>query len=84
MAADLTNFQIGVNVYAFSEKYIDIASIGMWLFWLTLFQVKGTKSELLLWFIFTSRSTDNAFFHLILFCSMMYAANFMVGVTSSP
>ncbi|KAK1581925.1 hypothetical protein Q3G72_010223 [Acer saccharum] len=28
MAADLTKFQIGVNVYAFSEKYTDIASIG--------------------------------------------------------
>ncbi|KAL5735789.1 hypothetical protein ACOSQ2_030577 [Xanthoceras sorbifolium] len=28
MAADLTKFQIGVNVYAFSDKYTDIASIG--------------------------------------------------------
>lgn len=35
MAADLTKFQIAVNVYAFSDKYTDIASLGMWL----LFQV---------------------------------------------
>ncbi|KAI3968188.1 hypothetical protein MKX01_018491 [Papaver californicum] len=28
MAADLTQSQIGVNVYAFSDKYIDIASLG--------------------------------------------------------
>ncbi|XVF77273.1 hypothetical protein PTKIN_Ptkin14bG0030000 [Pterospermum kingtungense] len=28
MAADLTKYQIGVNVYAFSEKYTDIASLG--------------------------------------------------------
>ncbi|KAF8395779.1 hypothetical protein HHK36_019730 [Tetracentron sinense] len=28
MAADLTKFQIGVNVYAFSDKYTDIASLG--------------------------------------------------------
>ncbi|XP_037494590.1 protein transport protein Sec24-like At3g07100 isoform X2 [Jatropha curcas] len=28
MAADFTKYQIGVNVYAFSDKYIDIASIG--------------------------------------------------------
>lgn len=32
MAADLTKFQIGVNVYAFSDKYTDIASIGTWFF----------------------------------------------------
>lgn len=31
MAADLTKFQIAVNVYAFSDKYTDIASLGMWL-----------------------------------------------------
>lgn len=29
MAADLTKFQIAVNVYAFSDKYTDIASLGM-------------------------------------------------------
>lgn len=29
MAADLTKYQIGVNVYAFSDKYTDIASIGI-------------------------------------------------------
>lgn len=29
MAADLTKYQIGVNVYAFNDKYIDIASLGM-------------------------------------------------------
>ncbi|MCL7031933.1 hypothetical protein MKW94_000124 [Papaver nudicaule] len=28
MAADLTKFQIGVNVYAFSDKYTDLASLG--------------------------------------------------------
>ncbi|XP_010547070.1 PREDICTED: protein transport protein Sec24-like At3g07100 [Tarenaya hassleriana] len=28
MAADCTKFQIGVNVYAFSDKYTDIASLG--------------------------------------------------------
>ncbi|KAA3467405.1 Sec23/Sec24 protein transport family protein isoform 1 [Gossypium australe] len=28
MAADLTKFQIGVNIYAFSDKYTDIASLG--------------------------------------------------------
>ncbi|GMI65450.1 ENDOPLASMIC RETICULUM MORPHOLOGY 2 [Hibiscus trionum] len=28
MAADLTKFQIGVNVYAFSDKYTDIATLG--------------------------------------------------------
>ncbi|OMO91435.1 hypothetical protein COLO4_18385 [Corchorus olitorius] len=27
MAADLTKYQIGVNVYAFSDKYTDIASL---------------------------------------------------------
>ena len=29
MAAEFTKFQIGVNVYAFSDKYTDIASLGM-------------------------------------------------------
>lgn len=29
MAADLTKYQIAVNVYAFSDKYTDIASLGM-------------------------------------------------------
>ncbi|XP_039029308.1 protein transport protein Sec24-like At3g07100 [Hibiscus syriacus] len=29
MAADLTKYQIGVNVYAFSDKYTDIASLGI-------------------------------------------------------
>lgn len=29
MAADFTKYQIAVNVYAFSDKYTDIASIGM-------------------------------------------------------
>ncbi|XXG44745.1 hypothetical protein AAC387_Pa02g0014 [Persea americana] len=28
MAADLTKYQIGVNIYAFSDKYSDIASLG--------------------------------------------------------
>jgi protein transport protein SEC24 len=28
MAAECTKYQIGVNVYAFSDKYIDIASLG--------------------------------------------------------
>lgn len=28
MAADLTKCQIGVNIYAFSDKYSDIASLG--------------------------------------------------------
>ncbi|XP_050216499.1 protein transport protein SEC24 A [Mercurialis annua] len=28
MAADFTKYQIGVNIYAFSDKYTDIASIG--------------------------------------------------------
>ncbi|KAL9231495.1 hypothetical protein vseg_006720 [Gypsophila vaccaria] len=28
MAADFTKYQIGVNVYAFSEKYTDVASLG--------------------------------------------------------
>ncbi|KAL2928313.1 hypothetical protein RDABS01_011690 [Bienertia sinuspersici] len=28
MAADFTKYQIGINVYAFSDKYIDIASLG--------------------------------------------------------
>ncbi|TYI85340.1 hypothetical protein E1A91_D05G433800v1 [Gossypium mustelinum] len=28
MAADLTKYQIGVNIYAFSDKYTDIASVG--------------------------------------------------------
>ncbi|CAN1135856.1 Protein transport protein Sec24-like At3g07100 [Linum perenne] len=28
MAADLTKYQIGVNIYAFSDKYSDLASIG--------------------------------------------------------
>uniref|UniRef100_A0A1J3CIZ1 Protein transport protein Sec24-like n=1 Tax=Noccaea caerulescens TaxID=107243 RepID=A0A1J3CIZ1_NOCCA len=28
MAADCTKFQIGINVYAFSDKYTDIASLG--------------------------------------------------------
>ncbi|KAK4745782.1 hypothetical protein SAY87_012094 [Trapa incisa] len=28
MAADLTKYQIGVNVYAFNDKYTDIASLG--------------------------------------------------------
>ncbi|OVA02409.1 zinc finger protein [Macleaya cordata] len=28
MAADLTKFQIGVNIYAFSDKYTDLASLG--------------------------------------------------------
>lgn len=29
MAADFTKYQIAVNVYAFSDKYTDIASLGM-------------------------------------------------------
>ena len=29
MAAEFTKFQIGVNVYAFSDKYTDIASLGI-------------------------------------------------------
>lgn len=29
MAADFTKYQIGINVYAFSDKYTDIASLGM-------------------------------------------------------
>lgn len=28
MAAEFTKFQIGVDVYAFSDKYTDIASLG--------------------------------------------------------
>lgn len=28
MAADFTKYQIAVNVYAFSDKYTDIASLG--------------------------------------------------------
>lgn len=28
MAAELTKYQIAVNVYAFSDKYTDIASLG--------------------------------------------------------
>jgi protein transport protein SEC24 len=28
MAAECTKYQIGVNVYAFSDKYTDIASLG--------------------------------------------------------
>lgn len=28
MAADFTKYQIAINVYAFSDKYMDIASIG--------------------------------------------------------
>ncbi|KAE8713710.1 Protein transport protein Sec24-like [Hibiscus syriacus] len=28
MAADLTKYQIGINIYAFSDKYTDIASLG--------------------------------------------------------
>ncbi|KAK6269539.1 hypothetical protein POUND7_006644 [Theobroma cacao] len=28
MAADLTKYQIGVNIYAFSDKYTDVASLG--------------------------------------------------------
>lgn len=28
MAADFTKFQIAVNLYAFSDKYTDIASLG--------------------------------------------------------
>lgn len=29
MAADFTKFQVAVNIYAFSDKYTDIASLGM-------------------------------------------------------
>ena len=29
MAADFTKYQIGVNIYAFSDKYTDIASLGI-------------------------------------------------------
>lgn len=29
MAADFTKYQIAVNVYAFSDKYTDIATLGM-------------------------------------------------------
>lgn len=29
MAAEFTKYQIAVNIYAFSDKYTDIASIGM-------------------------------------------------------
>lgn len=39
MAADLTKFQIAVNVYAFSDKYTDIASLGTLLCAFTLFLV---------------------------------------------
>jgi len=28
MAADFSKFQIGVNIYAFSERYNDVASLG--------------------------------------------------------
>jgi protein transport protein SEC24 len=28
MAADFSKFQIGVNIYAFSERYTDLASLG--------------------------------------------------------
>ena len=28
MAADFSKFQIGVNIYAFSERYTDVASLG--------------------------------------------------------
>lgn len=30
MAADFTKFQVAVNVYAFSDKYTDIASLGIY------------------------------------------------------
>lgn len=36
MAADCTKFQIGINVYAFSDKYTDIASLGMLTLWLSV------------------------------------------------
>ena len=29
MAADFSKFQIAVNIYAFSDKYTDIATLGM-------------------------------------------------------
>ncbi|XP_022865085.1 protein transport protein Sec24-like At3g07100, partial [Olea europaea var. sylvestris] len=32
MAADFTKYQIAVNVYAFSDKYTDVASLGMFQF----------------------------------------------------
>lgn len=37
MAAELTKYQIAVNVYAFSDKYTDIASLGTCLWLLLLF-----------------------------------------------
>lgn len=30
MAADFTKYQVAVNVYAFSDKYTDIASLGLY------------------------------------------------------
>jgi len=37
MAAELTKYQIAVNVYAFSDKYTDIASLGTCLWFLLLY-----------------------------------------------
>ena len=34
MAADFSKFQIAVNVYAFSDKYADVASLGTILFYI--------------------------------------------------
>lgn len=47
MAAELTKYQIAVNVYAFSDKYIDIASLGRCYFEHTTdFTSSGAKSPI--------------------------------------
>ncbi|KAJ8427223.1 hypothetical protein Cgig2_028747 [Carnegiea gigantea] len=46
MAADFTKYQIGVNVYAFSDKYTDIASLGT------------HNSKLVYLYIYGSQTTD--------------------------
>lgn len=51
MAAEFTKFQIGVNVYAFSDKYTDIASLGTHL-WSCVTLILLWDSELLLMVIF--------------------------------
>ena len=49
MAAELTKYQIAVNVYAFSDKYTDIASLGT-CFWdlLLCFLLCGFRSSMFL------------------------------------
>jgi protein transport protein SEC24 len=43
MAADFSKYQIGVNIYAFAERYTDLASLGKPLGWAFLYYIHPLK-----------------------------------------